>query len=398
MNNQTSLWAYAWDLESDGVENVLEKSKDLGVNAISLASSYHSGFFIHSHNTKHKMYFAEDGVVYFHPDMKYFEDTNIKPKIAKISKMNDWFDIVSEKISKYDLDLWDWTDCNHNTRLGLLHPEAVITNVFGDKYYHMLCPSNQEVRSYVIGLAKNLSEKYSISAIQFEALGFWDPSGDLLGLNHGHHHERYGTVLRDVETMLMSLCFCISCARRSEAFGLDLNKLKEQILEHLNKFFISAPIVNTSLPSSLRELYSEIPLLIEFETVRRNIVSSLCEEIKNKLSSSSKSKLFMLEKFDPEVARFVDAFFISVYGKNAIEAYEIVFNEKKLINSQSNLYAGVNLGFNSIFGPGELADITNSVISAGADGVNYYNYSESPRRALNWLKPAIDSLKNNFGV
>ena len=77
MNNQTSLWAYAWDLESDGVENVLEKSKDLGVNAISLASSYHSGFFIHSHNTKHKMYFAEDGVVYFHPDMKYFEDNNI---------------------------------------------------------------------------------------------------------------------------------------------------------------------------------------------------------------------------------------------------------------------------------------------------------------------------------
>ena len=139
-------------------------------------------------------------------------------------------------------------------------------------------------------------------------------------------------------------------------------------------------------------------MLIEFETVRRNIVSSLCEEIKNKLSSSSKSKLFLLEKFDPEVARFVDAFFISVYGKNATEAYEIVFNEKKLINSQSNLYAGVNLGFNSIFGPGELADITNSVISAGADGVNYYNYSESPRRALNWLKPAIDSLKNNFGV
>ena len=52
MNNQTSLWAYAWDLESDGVENVLEKSKDLGVNAISLASSYNSGFFM-----SYNMYF-----------------------------------------------------------------------------------------------------------------------------------------------------------------------------------------------------------------------------------------------------------------------------------------------------------------------------------------------------
>lgn len=393
LKNRTSLWTYAWDLESDGVENVLKKLKDLGVNAISLASSYHSGFFIHSHNKKHKMYFAEDGVVYFHPDMKYFEDTNIKPKTAEISKTIDWFDSVNENISKYDLELWAWTVCNHNTRLGLLHPEAVITNVFGDKYYHMLCPSNPEVRSYVMGLVRNLLEKYSISAIQFEALGFWDPSGDLLGLNHGHHHERYGTVLRDLETMLMSLCFCSSCQKRSEVFGLDLNKLKEQILKHLNKFFLTSPIVDASLPSSLRELYSEIPLLIEFEMVRKNIVSSLCEEIRNNLPLGSKSKLFLLEKFDPEVAKFVDAFFVSVYGKNATEAYQIVSNEKKLIKETSNLYAGVNLGFNSVFGPGELEDITNSVISAGADGVNYYNYSESPRRALDWIKPAIDSLK-----
>ena len=393
MNNQTSLWAYAWDLDSDGVENVLNNIKDLGLGAISLASSYHSGFFIHSHNTKHKMYFAEDGVVYFHPDMKFFDETTIKPQTAKISETNDWFDLVSENISKYDLELWAWTVFNHNTRLGMLHPEAVITNVFGDKYYHMLCPGNQEVRSYVIGLVKNLLYKYPISAIQFEALGFWDPSGDLLGLNHGHHHERYGTVLRDLETMLMSLCFCLSCQKRSEDSGLEIHKLKEQILKHLNQFFFNAPIIDASLPSSMEELYSEIPLLREFEMVRRNIVSTLSKHIRNNLPKDSKSKLFMLEKFDPEVAKSVDAFYISVYGKNATEAYEIVSNEKKLIKDKSNLYAGINLGFNSIFGSGELSDITNSVFSAGAYGVNYYNYSESPRRALNWIKPAINSLK-----
>tara|TARA_A100001037_G_scaffold306712_1_gene354462 strand:- start:71686 stop:72867 length:1182 start_codon:yes stop_codon:yes gene_type:complete len=393
LNNPTSLWTYAWDLESDGVENVLKKLSDLGVTSISLASSYHSGFFIHSHNKNHKMYFAEDGVVYFHPEMKYFEETSIKPKPAKITQHNDWFELISQNLSKYDLELWAWTVCNHNTRLGLLNPEAVITNVFGDKYFHILCPSNTDVRSYVIGLVKNLVYEYSVSSIQFESLGFHDPSGDILGLNHGHHHERYGTVLGKIETMLMSLCFCFSCQKQAELSGLDFNLLKESILNHMTLFFNSAPIVDISLPDSVEDLFSEIPLLVEFEKIRKNTVATLCEQIRNQLPKNSSTKLFMLEKFDPDVSKFVDAFYISVYGKSFSEAYNIVANEKKSIPENSRLFAGISLGFNSFFNSKELIDVTNSVIDAGAYGVNYYNYSESPKRVLDWLKPAIDSIK-----
>ena len=58
----------------------------------------------------------------------------IQPKLKNPEiKIKTGQKTYTEKISKYDLDLWAWTVCNHNTRLGLLHPEAVITNVFGDK-------------------------------------------------------------------------------------------------------------------------------------------------------------------------------------------------------------------------------------------------------------------------
>ncbi|SVC63175.1 uncharacterized protein METZ01_LOCUS316029, partial [marine metagenome] len=45
---------------------------DLGANTVCLASSYHAGKFTRPRASGGKIYFPEDGTVYFRPDSKHY--------------------------------------------------------------------------------------------------------------------------------------------------------------------------------------------------------------------------------------------------------------------------------------------------------------------------------------
>jgi len=51
---------------------------------------------------------------------------------------------------------------------------------------------------------------------------------------------------------------------------------------------------------------------------------------------------------------------------------------------------GVRLGLNSVRDAGELTEIVAAIRNGGGDGVMFYNYSESPRSALNWIKTSLE--------
>jgi len=51
---------------------------------------YHAGWFIHPHNPKHRAYMTEDGCVYFHPTLRLYEQTVLKPKVASVCARSDW--------------------------------------------------------------------------------------------------------------------------------------------------------------------------------------------------------------------------------------------------------------------------------------------------------------------
>jgi hypothetical protein len=50
---------------------------------------------------------------------------------------------------------------------------------------------------------------------------------------------------------------------------------------------------------------------------------------------------------------------------------------------------GVRLGLNSVADEHELTEIVHAIQEGGGDGVMFYNYSESPKTALHWIKPAL---------
>jgi hypothetical protein len=49
----------------------------------------------------------------------------------------------------------------------------------------------------------------------------------------------------------------------------------------------------------------------------------------------------------------------------------------------------VRLGLNSVADEQELTEIVRAIKSGSGDGVMFYNYSESPMTALNWIKGAL---------
>ena len=89
MKTETSIWAYPWDLLNEGVETALEKISSLGLDAVSLAASYHSGKFISPRNPRHKVYFPEGGVVYFQPSEARFKDLPLQPCVSELAGKAD---------------------------------------------------------------------------------------------------------------------------------------------------------------------------------------------------------------------------------------------------------------------------------------------------------------------
>ena len=151
---QNAIWTYAWDVLDLGLERVLGELRDrAGLNGISLASSYHAGKFFQPRSPLRKTYFPEDGTIYFRPRSDRFGALAIQPKVAAmVEERGDVLDALIRERDRTGLSVNAWTVCLHNTRLGLLHPEACCRNAFDDVARYNLCPSHPDARAYAVAL------------------------------------------------------------------------------------------------------------------------------------------------------------------------------------------------------------------------------------------------------
>ena len=173
-----AIYAYPWDLAETGVGAAVDRFLALGLDTVTIAGSYHAGKFLRPHGQTGKVYFPEDGTVYFKPDPSRYGA--IKP-IAN-SMLSAGKDMVRELSRQGRLATNVWLVLMHNTRLGAAHIESTVANAFGDRYVYNLCPSAPEARAYAIGLARDVTESYPVSGVSLETPGF-------LPYAHGFHHE-----------------------------------------------------------------------------------------------------------------------------------------------------------------------------------------------------------------
>ena len=199
-----SMFSYSWDIAEEGLDNYVDKVTNLGINTITLAGSYHAGKFLRPKSHKNKIYFPEDGTVYFKNNPEKYG--SIKP--APHSIFGDG-NILESLTKKKNLNVNAWLVLLHNSRLGLAHPEAAVKNAFDDPYIYALCPSAPQARAYAIGLCKDISETYEVKGLSIESIGF--PP-----FEHGYHHEMSFVRPNIWLSQNLGLCFCNFCISGAE--------------------------------------------------------------------------------------------------------------------------------------------------------------------------------------
>ena len=383
---------FPWDFVDGGLDEVLNFVRDLGITRLNLTSTYHAGFFLLPHNPKRRVYMLEDGVVYFHPTDSRFADSPIKPALASFCAETDWFGEICQRAHNMGMQVSAWTVCLHNTRVGLLHPECTIQNVFGDSYPHALTPAHPAAKAYVRALVADLAEKYPLYSIRLEAPNYRRRAHGSLPWVSGHHHERDGVHLRDLEEVLMDLSFNPADISAAQQQGVDVETIRRAVRNHMDRYFAEAPSVPTDLPQTIEQFRSEVPALADLEAYYRRAEETLLAELRQevqprgvKLQGGGHSPL-------------LDVASAGGHGEPPERVAELARDAKASVSPEQELLFAIRLGF---AGPGmgtpivteeQMCDVTRAVADNGPDGIVYYNYSESPRRPVEWIKPALRSV------
>lgn len=195
-------------------ERVIPELINYGFSGVNLALNYHSSrdLFLRQGPI---LEYSTGGFHYYKTNNEMYDAGIIKPRITDQLPTNQMLDSVISVAKQNNFQVNAWAVYLNNSAIGLSHPRATVTNVFGNNFLSQLCPANPAVAEYVIGLTKDLSSR-GISGIRAESLHFH-------GARHGEQHNRFFIEFSTVSEFLFSICFCTYCKRNCESKNLSID-------------------------------------------------------------------------------------------------------------------------------------------------------------------------------
>lgn len=393
----SSLWTYPWDLSDLGIENSLNEIKETGLQGISLATSYHAGRFLQPRNPRRKVYFPEDGTLYFPINQGTYKHLKIQPEVATI--VQEKGDILKQTIEyahQLGMKVSAWTVCLHNTRIGMAYPDVTVKNAFGDPYYYNLCPNNNDVREYIKTFITDMTTRYDLYSIELESLNY-------MGYLHEFHHEKDGVGLTEKEQFLLSLCFCDSCKKEAEKAGINYEAARSSVQNILIKTFEQPLPDNDDQIFLAKQLsyFEDDPELYNYLIWRSKVVTALTEEVREivpdrvkvyflSLLTPSKSWLFGVD-FEA-ISEAVDGIVVCCYDAKP-EQVSLDVKESAAAASNIDLVAGVRVFYPEVESETELIDKIRRANQAGTKGYLFYNYGLIPKPRMEWIKNALESIQ-----
>jgi hypothetical protein len=388
-----AIYTYAWNLADEGVSEVIGTVEALGIDTITLAGSYHAGKFLHPHGRSGKVFFPEDGTVYFNADPGRYG--TIKPVLNSLVRERD---VLREIAGTSQIAANVWLVLLHNSRLGELHPQSTVRNAFGDRYIYSLCPSAPDARAYAIELCRDVTDNYPVSGITLETPGF-------LPYAHGYHHEFAMVKPNTWLDSRLGLCFCDHCVRASEADGIDASRLKARVREDVEVYLASG----LDFPGDMAEASwlsdaTTDPTLARFLNWRCDVVTSLVREIRASVRADANVAVI------PSVARptagawyegsniralaeaagIVEACF---YEKSAERIRADIFDTGRRLDGAGTLRGILRPGFPDLESRGEVVAAARALGDAGVSGIAFYNYGLLRRSNLGWIADALAAFE-----
>lgn len=387
---RTSMWTYAWDVQEQGFDSVARELREAEVGGISLATSYHAGRFLKPRGRPGKVYYPEDGTVYFEPDPARWGKTRLKPQVSTVVGRGDVLRQFVEAREKTGLEVNCWTVCLHNMRLGLAHPEVCTVGAFGDVNPFSLCPSHPDARDFAVTLVEDLTRSYRPDSVELETASF-------MSFAHGYHHEKDGVGLTAEDDFLLSLCFCPSCLARAKAAGIDGEAARRTVAGLVTESLERAvprprwPLFASRGPEMLEE-FEDLHAFVEW---RSEPVTSLVAEIRERADPAS--KVYVIDGVDGWVcgcdhaalAKAADGLVLCTYDMPAEQVAASIQRARAAIGLEKYIGSGFRAFYPEFADGRALRNNVQAALAAGAEGVNFYCYGLIPAARLDWIRLAL---------
>lgn len=399
---QRVIYAYPWDLQGEGIESALAHIAELGLTAVSVAASYHSGKFLSPRHPHRRIVFPEGGVVYFRPSEARFRDLPIRPVVSQLVKDQDVLAQIARASSHYGLQFIGWVVGTHNSRLGLQHPEFLCRNAYGDPYVYALCPSHEPVRAFLLAMIEDLLDQYPFHGLEVESFGY-------LGFFHGYHHEFYSVSLGIFEHALLALCFCSACQQMGREAGLDTERVRQIVCHTLDRR-LNEPVDRTSVTAAdemaalLEFLFAHLELQVYLKRRNECVTAVLAESAalahRKGVEFSCLGPVFArptalgwVEGLDPralgsKVDRFIVALYFEEAERRAVEAAYVAG-----LQLSCALGAALNLGPPYTRTLADVEATLRHIANLGFTSVGFYNYGTLPTHRLQWIRHALAALE-----
>jgi hypothetical protein len=375
---QLGMYVHPWDIADEGARNVFQLLAKNGVQFINLAVSYHSGRFFLPHNPIKKVYYAEEGVVYFDPGQDCFRSSRLKPIRSSSYSGSDILKQSVEIANDYSMTVNAWTVCLHNGRFAADYPDLAVENMYGEKDMNFLCPVKSDSHKYLRSLMLSLATGYDIGEIELES-AFFPPA-----FIHGVHHEVMGIRITPVMSYLLSTCFCQDCIADALSKGIDLNEARKHAINYIHDQILNmrnignpAEAENQDLKQALiREGFEDI---IAFKTsVSRDLMyyySETALEAGTNISIVGTGRGLAGSGVDLEFpSGTIKALDLIAYYQNISEISSDVALVRSKLPVNVSVRTGINLSYPYAYNPVRLRESVDSALSAGSNAIIFYNY------------------------
>jgi hypothetical protein len=224
---------HPWDLDDEGFEPSISRlAGHVGVDGITVTAVSDEVAQFRPRRIGPRRSVSLPAAANFQPDAAFYKGTRIRPITAVWMKSRNPLEKIAAEANRFRLELRARVHCFRNVPLVERYPMTATVNLFGEPSDTTLCPSNPDVRAYMLALVEDLATNFPLSAIELDHFGF--ENGAILA-----RRWRHGAVLPLFAAQLLSLCFCPACRERAAEMHVDADAAMATAGEAFNQCFES---------------------------------------------------------------------------------------------------------------------------------------------------------------
>jgi hypothetical protein len=277
---KAGIYTYAWDLADEGYDRAAGRIAGAGFSAVNLATSYHAGRFLLPHNPRRKVYDAEDGSLYFQPDLTKYG--RIQPRVNTLVTADaSPVTLLLDAAKAHGIDYVAWVVCLHNSWLGEQYPEVTAHTAFGTPLRHSLSPAHPDVREYLLAMIGDLVSRHEVAAIELETPGY-------MGFHHDVHHVIFGVPVDRTQSTLLGISFNPVEIDGARAAGIEIEPVRDRIARLIDRAWnegVSTEVAG--VPGAEAQAILDDPDLAAYQAWQHEQVVSLSVAIRDLVKAQS---------------------------------------------------------------------------------------------------------------